>query len=373
MNIAFDAKRLFHNHTGLGNYSRTLVKNLIDFYPQYNVSLLASNTSKSPFLNQFKSDFNVVDPAPLFNSYWRSQSIYRDINRLKPDIYHGLSNEIPFSSHKVKSRKIVTIHDLFYIKYPNDFTAIDRKIYKRKALISCQKADHIIAISQSTKQDIIEFLGVKPEKISVIYQSCNRFFQQKEQKPNNLNSLLIDNVPSEYALYVGSLNKRKNIIGLIKAFSIVPKEDRIPLVIVGSGSKSFTDDIHKLLVRTKLKKDIFLLGSITNKALKVLYSNAKFTCLPSFYEGFGIPVIESLFCNTPVLVGNNSSLVEAAGDCGIKCNPFDIYEIAQSIQKLSSDYSLLSDFQLNIPCHIKKFHSATTAASLHLLYSFKLF
>lgn len=371
MKIAFDAKRLFHNHTGLGNYSRTLVKDLADFYPQYITSLFAANTSKSSFFDAFKSDFNIVDPSPRFKSYWRTQSIYRDINKSNPDIYHGLSNEIPYSSHKIKARKIVTIHDLFYLKFPQDFTFIDREIYKRKAVYSCQKADHIVAISHSTKNDIVDILGVKPEKITVIYQSCDRYFQENKGNSKAINSELVDHLPSEFALFVGSLNKRKNVLGLLKALSIVPIEERIPLVIVGSGAKSFTNEVHSIINQHKLNKDIFLLGSISNDVLKVLYKKAKFTCLPSFYEGFGIPVIESLFSNTPVLVGNNSALVEAVGDCGLKCKPFDISSIAQGISELTSNSSLLSDLQLNIPNHVKKFTSTETAASLHKLYSLK--
>ena len=368
MKIAFDGKRLFHNHTGLGNYSRTLVKDLVDYYPQYSVSLFASNTLKSRFLDDFNDDFKIVDPSPKVSSLWRSHYICKDINNINPDIYHGLSNEIPFSSNKIKSRKIVTIHDLFYIKFPKDFTLIDREIYKRKAIMSCQKADHIVAISHSTKQDIIEILGVKPEKISVIYQSCNRAFQKKGKKITISNNNQFAKLPLEFALYVGSLNKRKNIKGLIKALSLIPKEQRIPLVIVGSGSKIFTKEIQNLIIKNKLRNEIFLFGNSSIEGLQYLYQNARFTCLLSFYEGFGIPIIESLFCNTPVLVGNNSALVEAAGNCGIKCNSFEIEAISFAIQKLTSDSSLVSNFQLNIPDHVNKFLSRKTATNLHLLY-----
>ncbi len=367
MKIGYDAKRFFHNHTGLGNYSRTLIQDFLEFYPENEVTLFGSNTDKSPY----KKDVHcsIIDPGKQLKSYWRSYSIYKDINREKLQIYHGLSNELPLTSHRINAYKVVTIHDLFFEKYPDDFTCLDRKMYGYKTRKACQNADHIIAISEATKNDIVEILGVNPAKISVIYQSCNRVFQTNTlHKTSKKYQLKLDELPEDFALFVGTLNKRKNIMGLLKAISILPKKDRIPLVIVGNGKADFVSKLKEFITKNNMQKEVFWMGSLQNFELKQLYQRAKFCCLPSFYEGFGIPIIESLFCGTPVLYSNVSALPEAAGACGMSCNPYDFHTISHSFNILATNKVLIADYQSNIEDHVNSFKSKRTSNSLLKLY-----
>lgn len=369
MKIAFDGKRFYHNHTGLGNYSRTLIRDYSEYFPANKTYLLASKTHKSSFQNP--SNSSLIDPKPSLNSYWRSYSIHKDINKIKPDIYHGLSNELPLSSSKIKALKIVTIHDLFYEKFPSDFSYLDRKMYQYKTRKACENADHIIAISEATKVDIIDFLGVNPDKISVVYQSCNRVFQEENDCEFTTDlGLKSAKIPTHFALFVGTINKRKNVFGLIKAMSILPKSDRIPLVIVGNGKAKFIQEIRSFLTKKSMENEVVFLGSVPNQELKYLYKNAKFTCLPSFYEGFGIPIIESLFCHTPVLFSNTSSLPEAAGKCGISCFPDKISSISEAFAKFVANDSLSSDYQYFIDRHVTRFRSKNTSLSLQNTYKY---
>ena len=366
MKIAFDAKRLFNNHTGLGNYSRTLVTNLSIYEKIDQYILFAPNTTDSQYLSKFQH-LDIVDPRPNISAYWRSFGIHKDLNKLNLDIYHGLSNELPFSSSKIKAKKIVTIHDLFYEKYPQDFSLIDRNIYKLKTEFACKKADHIIAISEATKRDIIEFTGTPDKKITVLYQSCNPYFST--YFPDEIEDDFLTNLPEKFFLYVGTLNKRKNLISILRAMKSLHFSERIPLVVVGTGSKKYTKYLRSFVLANKLETCVFFLGSLVNNKLKKLYKKADFLCLPSSYEGFGIPIIEALSCGTPVLSSRTSAMPEAVGPCGMLVDPTDNMELANSLQKMAFDESMTKRFRSNIPNHVSKFDGKVTAQKLRLLYN----
>ena len=369
MRIGFDAKRLFNNNTGLGNYSRTLVDNISECHPEMDITLFSPNANKSKWFDKY-SNFQLIDPQPRSSSWWRSVSINKDINEQNLDIYHGLSNEIPFTSKSINTCKVVSIHDLFYAEFPGDFRRIDRTIYKKKTTFSCQNADHIIAISEATKSDILKYIDIDESKISVIYQSCNSVFQDKSIAEN---IKVLDSkkreIPAEFMLFVGSLNHRKNILGLINALSKIEKSKRLPLVIVGNGSQQFVKKVGELIVKEKLENDVFLCGQLEIKVLKFLYQQARFTCLPSFYEGFGIPIIESLFLKTPVFTSNNSALIESTGPCGALIDPNSIDEMAETLQMMIQDNSLITGYKSRIKDHVNQFNSQTTANSLADFYN----
>ncbi|MBC7886238.1 MAG: glycosyltransferase, partial [Saprospiraceae bacterium] len=166
--IAFDAKRLFNNFTGLGNYSRTLVKNLQTYFPEHEYHLFTPAISKNEETTYFlDKDKFVIHTASFNHPLWRSVGIAEEINKLNPDIFHGLSHEIPFGVSK-NVTKVVTFHDLIYEKYPEQFGLWDRWMFKLKYRSSAQRADAIVAISDSTKHDLSSLYNIKEQKISVI-------------------------------------------------------------------------------------------------------------------------------------------------------------------------------------------------------------
>ena len=369
MRIGFDAKRLFNNNTGLGNYSRTLVDNISKFHPEHDITLFSPNAHKSLWKDKY-SNFQLIDPHPKSSSWWRSVGIYKAINDQKIDIYHGLSNEIPFTCSKINAKIVVTIHDLFYEKYPQDFSFINRKIYKQKTEFACKNADHIIAISEATKSYILKYIDVDESKISVVYQSCNSIFQDKSlSKMMQIFDAESREIPSDFILFVGTLNYRKNILGLLNALSNLEKSKRLPLVIVGQGSYRFMKKMQELIVDKKLENEVFLCGHMKNNNLKYLYEKARFTCLPSFYEGFGIPIIESLFSNTPVFTSNNSALVEATGPCGALIDPNSSEEMSAVLLSLFQDDFSINTYKSMISNHISQFNFKNTAKSLEEIYT----
>src|SRR5829696_3916129 len=181
MNIGFDAKRAYHNGTGLGHYSRTLIRSLAEYFPQHQYFLF--NPKPTDLFHLNGKNIHEVLPSKLLHktlsSVWRSTWIKNDLEKNEIDIYHGLSNEIPFDIQKSGLRSVVTIHDIIFEHYPEQYSRIDVEIYKRKFRYSCEHADKIIAISEQTKKDIIEFYKTREEKITVCYQSCNPAFTKK--------------------------------------------------------------------------------------------------------------------------------------------------------------------------------------------------
>ncbi len=333
LTIAFDAKRLFNNNTGLGNYSRTLVRNLQKYYPQHEYHLFTPkikvNEETEYFLDTTK--FTIHTPKRTGILY-RSWLMSRDVNNLKPDIFHGLSHELPYGLNR-DINTLVTFHDLIYEKFPDQFGLWDRYAYKFKYKGSAFKSDFILAISQSTKKDLKEIYGLDDEKIHVVYQSCHSDFQktgmsQDSKLPKKLDGL------RDFLLYVGSIIERKGLLDIVEAYSHLPKEFQKPFVVVGSGKGHYYNSILSLIEKCKLQDKFIFLNSITNHQLVSIYNGCSIFIYPSIYEGFGIPVIESLFCKKPVITTNVSSLPEAAGPGAILVMPNDIMALSEGIKTL---------------------------------------
>src|SRR5690606_15730212 len=182
LKIGFDAKRAFLNTTGLGNYSRSLIMALSQFFPD-NAYFLYTPKTKFPRLTghfQAQKNIQIRQPAavPLFRSMWRTKCITGGLKTDELDIYHGLSHELPLGIQKTGIKSVVTIHDLILFGYPEYYKLADRKIYEAKFRYACKHADAIIAVSEQTKRDLQTFLQVPGEKIEVIYQSCNPAFSE---------------------------------------------------------------------------------------------------------------------------------------------------------------------------------------------------
>ena len=207
MNIGFDAKRAFHNGTGLGHYSRTLVRSLVEFYPG-NQYYLFNPKHSSRFSIQGENIHEVVPktfPSTMLRSLWRSSWVTKDLKKLGIHLYHGLSHEIPFGIPKTGVKSVVTIHDLIHERYPEQYNPLDLKIYNKKYRYACQYADKIIAISKQTRQDIIDFYGIAEKKIVVCYQSCNPAFAREVNNDEKQAIKKKYSLPDEYFLYVGSV------------------------------------------------------------------------------------------------------------------------------------------------------------------------
>ena len=306
MKIGLDAKRAFTNQSGLGNYSRELIHSMQKNYSELNLNLFTTERNNQIFNPK---NVNIYTPKmKIFKNYWRQYQIGNILNKENINIYHGLSNEIPRNLNK-KIKCIVTIHDLIYIKHPKFYNLIDRNIYYQKSKYACKKADKIIAISEQTKEDIINFFKVDETKISVIYQSChNAFISPSIEKVYNKKINLILEKP--FILYVGSIEERKNLIFLLEALKKMKKE--IKLIFVGE-KKQYYQKVKKFIYKNGLKNRILFLDIYDSETLSLIYRKSRGLVYPSINEGFGIPIIEAMYSKVPVVTSNNSIFQEIGG------------------------------------------------------------
>lgn len=357
MNIGFDAKRIFNNFTGLGNYGRTLLRNLNKYYPQYNYHLYSPRIRRNGETEDFfvNPEFKIRNSLSCFKQYWRSFSIKSDFKKDSIGLYHGLSNEIPVGMKKTSTKSVVTIHDLIFKVYPGTYPAIDRKIYDLKFGYACRNADIVIAISESTKRDIIYYYDIAPEKIKVVYQSVNPLFYHLQTSERIGKIAGRYGLPDEYMLYVGSITARKNIKTLLKAYAILSDSVRIPLVLVGKGH-DYKKECKHLARELNIYKYLHWIDSVDdNRHIQALLQKAKLVVYPSLYEGFGLPVVEAVLSETPVITSRVSSLPEALGCPHLLADPENIEEWECLISKVLSD----EEFRKSSMDHSRKYVAHT--------------
>lgn len=335
MKIGFDAKRAVQNFTGLGNYSRFVINNLAKYYPNNSYKLF---TEREPNVNSEITNSEAIsyiikkDKRP----FWRTFGIVEDIKKTNIDLYHGLSNELPYNIDKVGIKSVVTIHDLIFLKYPHFYPFIDRKIYNIKAKYACEKADRIVAISECTKKDIIEYYKIDPSKIDVVYQGCFPIFdkQASDEDKNKLKNKL--NINFRYLLSVGSIEERKNILLIVKALKYIPD---IHFVAVGKQRK-YAEIVMKYAAENGLSDRVHFLSNIPLAELPIIIQSADVFIYPSRYEGFGIPIIEAIKSRVPVIAATGSCLEEAGGPYSIYVDPDDEKQLADSVTKVLNNTEL---------------------------------
>lgn len=336
--IGFDAKRLFNNFTGLGNYSRTLVANLATYYPEHAYFLFTPKVNPQEETHFFQNDpfFSVHTAKGKFAPLWRMRGMIRDLKKQEIQLYHGLSHELPLKIQQTGIKTVVTIHDLLFKQFPDQYAPIDRQIYNGKFRYACQFADRIVAISMATKRDIIQYYSIDPEKIEVIYQSCHERFMQTKSQSTIQEVIERYQIPSQYLLYVGSIVERKNLLGIIKAMELLRPSFQLPLVVVGGGKGRYRNKVKNYIASRHLQDRIFFIQP-DSEDLPALYQQASIFLYPSFGEGFGIPILEALFSKTPVITSNTSSLPEASGPDSYLVDPHSIESIKAGIEGILGD------------------------------------
>ena len=361
MKIAFDAKRFFHNTSGLGNYSRDLIRILAKYYPENQYLLLHKNKSERG--SDILENSNVTFVETSKGAMSRQFKMGKDAQKQNADIFHGLSGELPLKWDQKPIKKIVTIHDLIFVRYPQHYSFFDRKIHLWKFKKAANTANKIIAISEQTKKDIIQYLKVPESKIEVIYQGCHKSFKEQQSEEFVQETKQKFNLPERFILNVGTIEERKNLLNIVKAI----KDTEIPLVVVGRKTKYY-QKIANFIQKNKMEKQVHFLEGVSMDELAVIYKLADIFVYPSFFEGFGIPVIEALFSKTVTITSNTSCLPEAGGPDSVYINPENHLDIQAKIKFLwdsESERKRRSDKGFDF---VQKFNDEPIAHQLMNLY-----
>jgi glycosyltransferase involved in cell wall biosynthesis len=341
MKVGYDAKRAFFNNTGLGNYSRWLIEAVAKHYPANTCFLYtpkAKDNHRLGFLNNYTNIHIVTPKSKLFTAWWRTRGIVSDLKRDGIALYHGLSHELPSSIRQSGIRSVVTVHDLIFMRYPEQFGWINCQIYAAKIRHACKVADKIIAISQKTKDDLVELLNIPSDKIEVIYQGCDPVFMAKQSDAQKLAVKTKYNLPDKFLLSVGTIEERKNLLLITQALKDIA--DDVFLVVVGRPTKKYTGLVNDFLAANNLVNRVLFLKDVTFDELPSVYQSATAFVYPSLYEGFGIPVLEALNSGTPVIAATGSCLEEAGGPNSLYVNPADAGDLAEKINRVLMDEAL---------------------------------
>jgi glycosyltransferase involved in cell wall biosynthesis len=379
MNIGFDAKMAYHNGTGLGHFSRTLIQSLSEYYPEH--EYYSFNTKPSSLFEMRGKNIHEVLPGSfmdkIISSAWRNRGIKKDLKKYKIDLYHGLDHELPDGIDKTGIRSVVTIHDLIYERYPEQFSARDVNNFSKKFRYACEHADKVIAISKQTKKDVLDFYKTPEEKIVVCYQSCKPAFGKEVSEEEKIRVKKLYELPEKFFLYVGSIIERKNLLNICKAVFLLRNEINIPLVAIGDGGK-YKQQVKDYIKQNGLEKKIILLSEHPSaKSSKffqsaidfpAIYQSAIAMIYPSFFEGFGIPVLEALWSRLPVITSDVSCLPETGGEGAYYVNPNSAEEIAEGMKRIYSDKELTETMKEKGWQHAQNFTQKKCADSIMNVY-----
>jgi glycosyltransferase involved in cell wall biosynthesis len=372
LKIGFDAKRILHNFRGLGNYSRSLVEGVSTLDESLDIHLYSPVEKKEEAVSWKKShsQFRYIYPSS-FSSLWRTFGLVKQLRHDSLDIYHGLSQELPIGVDKLDCVKLVTIHDLLYLRNPGHYSLIDRMTYKFKAKYACDKADKVVAICEQTKKDLVEYLKVDPLKIVVLYQSCGPQFSCEWARDDLEKLTLKYNLSENYFLFVSAFEENKNPINLVSAFALFKEKNKssdFQLVLLGKGSDEYEKQLFKVVGESAYSEDIKVIQNYQYDELPGFYQKAFTTCLPSYFEGFGLPIIESLFSKTPVITTDDTCFRETAGDCAIYVDPYSPSSIAQAMEKLVEDKDFREDLVLRGYDYVQRFNLNETSKKMIQFY-----
>lgn len=372
MLIGFDGKRAIENFTGLGNYSRLLVEVLSERYPENEYLLYAPQLKRNTRMRKLmeRRNVNIISPDPSFaprisGSIWRTSRLTSRLINDSVDLYHGLSGELPSGITGLKKPTVLTIHDLIFRRFPAGYKAIDRMIYDRKFSRSAADATRIIAISQCTKDDIMDLYGIPDEKIDVVYQGCDPQFHRRPSDAEIEAVKRKYNIDGDYIITVGTIETRKNQMLTLRGMRGIGEE--LKLVIVGRRTP-YAAQLDRYISYHHIDQRIIFIDNVEFADLPALYAGAYLSSYTSRYEGFGIPVIESLSVGTPVIVATGSCLEEAGGPATPAVDPDDVAEWVNVVKELIDYPSARDKIAREGMEYVKQFNNSNMAEQTMATY-----
>jgi len=339
MRIGIDARLVYYSQAGITQYTLRLIQGLAEIDRENEFIILQSRKDKHTIAVD-KPNFKRVSLWTPSHHRLEQYTLHIEISGLDLDVLHSPDFIPPFRS---SYKSIITVHDLAFLLYPHFLTRESARYYGQIDQ-AVKRADHIIAVSESTKRDTIRLLGVPEHKITVIYESANRIYQ-----PINDHEILERTrdkyrINRDFILFVGTIEPRKNVPTLLRAYRqlLDSYKTDVKLVIVGRRGW-LSEEVFTLVDQLKLGDDVLFLGRVPIEDLLYLYNAAQLLVQPSFYEGFGLPPLEAMACGTPVVVSNVSSLPEVVGDAGVLVDPQEVSELTVAIWRVLTDSALRND------------------------------
>ncbi len=335
MRIGIDARLVFYNRAGIGQYILRLVEALAQLHAEDEFVLLQSRKDKSTIINS--NGFVRKSLWTPSHNRFEQFALSFEISRLNLDLLHSPDFIPPFRRN---CRSVITIHDLAFLLYPHFLTKESARYYGQIDQ-AWRRTDHIIAVSEATKQDSIKLLGVPEKKITVIHEAANPMY--RPLPPDEARQYVRQRykLDRDYILFVSTIEPRKNLPGLLRAYQhLCDKYKRDELLVLAGAKGWLWEEVYETVDRLNLEDRVVFLGRVPSADLVYLYNAARVLVHPSFYEGFGLTPLEAMSCGTPVIVSNTAALPEVVGDAGLLINPHDTEELAVSMWRVLTEEPL---------------------------------
>lgn len=344
MRIAVNTRLLLKNKLeGIGWFSYENLKRICNAHPEHEFFFLFDRQWSEDFIFSRNITPVTVFPQarhPLLYYIWFEQKIPGVLKKLNADLFFSPDGYLSLNSN-VKSVNV--FHDLSFEHYPKDVPVAERFFYRRFFPRYAHMADRIATVSEYSRQDIIRTYNVDADKIDVVYNGANQFYKPI---PEHLKQETIKRYSGgkPYFVFVGALHPRKNLINLFKAFDTFRKQYPEPVNLLIVGARMWwTKAIEQAYSEMVFRNDVVFTGRLETSELNNVIGSAIALTYVSYFEGFGIPIVEAFYCDTPVITSNVTSMPEVAGDAALLINPFSSGSIAEAMHSLASDETLRSD------------------------------
>ncbi len=365
MNIAVNTRVLLKNKLeGIGWFTYETLKRITQNHPEHNFFFIFDRPYSKEFIFSDNVQAVVIGPQarhPVLFYYWFEKSIPKILKQINADIFISPDG---FLSLRSNIKSVAVIHDISFMHNPKDFPFGIRNYYQYFFPRFAQKTNKIVSVSEFSKQDIAKQFNINSENIDVVYNGSNEIY-----KPSLKDEIL--KTKQQYAggndffIFVGALSPRKNVANLLSAFDLFKSKTKSDLKLLIVGEKMFkTKNIKDVFGRMNFKNDIIFTGRKDPVQLKNLYGAALALTYVPYFEGFGIPIIEAMNCDTAVITSNVTSMPEVAGDAALFVDPFSIKSIADAMIKIYSDSCLRNQFIENGKVQRQKFSWDKTAEKL---------
>lgn len=357
MRIGIDARLVFYHQAGIGQYILRLTQALARIDTEDQFILFTSRKDKIPILDQpnFKRQ-KLWTPS---HHRFERLALSIELSPFSLDVLHS-PDFIPPA--RVRCPSVITVHDLAFLLYPRFLTRESARYYGQVD-VAARAADHIIAVSESTRRDTVRLLGVPEEKITVIYEAAHPIFTPVTNEETLARVRTRYGLPHDFLLFVSTVEPRKNLPTLLRAFHRLRTNYKIAVTLAIAGHRGWLiEEVDAVIAELRLGTAVRFLGGIPNEELVYLYNAAKLFVLPSFYEGFGLPPLEAMACGTPVIVSNVSSLPEVVGDAGWLVEPEDVEGLTVAMWRALTDEKLRREMRAK---GLKRAHTFSWERAAH--------